>query len=156
MEEAKVQQAAKCYAKMEAELQALRQQNQELMRALGEQEELIASEHLRGDRRACAQMQEFANLTAELLAGQEGPTVQLDGMCLNVKVEKPKQYDVTRQRISIRGYFKCANIWSCRPYQQEDTFCTPRPCYTGTQLCGGERYMRRIVDQPRGTTSVGS
>ena len=73
MEEAEAQQAAERYAKMEAELQALRQQNEELMRALRERQELVAAERLRGDRRARAQMQEFANLTAELLAGQQGP-----------------------------------------------------------------------------------
>ena len=93
MDEAEAQQAAERYVKMEAELQALRRQNEELMRALGEQQELVASERLRGDRRARAQMQEFANLTAELLAGRQGPAVQLDGMRLNIKVEKPKQYD---------------------------------------------------------------
>ena len=38
-------------------------------------------------------MQEFANLTAELLAGQQGLAVQLEGLRLNVKVEKPEQYD---------------------------------------------------------------
>ena len=65
---------------MEAELQALRRQNEELMSALGEQQELVASERLHGDRRARAQMQELANLITELLAGRQGPAVQLDGM----------------------------------------------------------------------------
>ena len=37
-------------------------------------------------------MQEFANLTAELLAGRQGPEVQLDGMRIGVKVEKPETY----------------------------------------------------------------
>ena len=93
MDEAEAQQAAKCYAKMEAELQALRRQNEELMSAVREQQELVAAERLRGDRRSRAQMQEFANLTAELLAGRQGPEVQFEGMRLNVKVEKPEQYD---------------------------------------------------------------
>ena len=69
LDEAKAQQAAERYAKMEVELQALRQQNEELRGAVREQQEQVATEHLRGDRRARAQMQEFANLTAELLAG---------------------------------------------------------------------------------------
>ena len=43
-------------------------------------------------------MQEFANLIAELLAGRQGPVVQLDGMRLNVKVEKPEQYDGDKAR----------------------------------------------------------
>ena len=129
MEEAEVQQAAERYAKMEVELQALRQQNEEIMRALGEQQELVTSERLRGDRRVYAQMQEFANLNAELLEGRQGPAVQLEGMRLNVKVEKPNSTMATRRRISIHGCFKCANIWSCLPYQQEDTFRTPCLCY---------------------------
>ena len=69
MDEAEAQQAAERYAKMEENLQALRRQNEELMCALGEQQELVAAERLRADRRARTQMQEFANLTAELLAG---------------------------------------------------------------------------------------
>ena len=60
------------------------------MSAIREQQELVASERLRGDRRSRAQMQEFAILIAELLAGRQGPQVQLDGMRLNVKVEKPE------------------------------------------------------------------
>ena len=68
MDEAEAQQAAKCYAKMEAELPALRRQNKELMSAVREQQDLVAAERLRGDRRSRAQMQQFANLTAELLA----------------------------------------------------------------------------------------
>ena len=54
---------------MEAELQALRQQNEELRGAVREQQEQVATKRLRGDRRSRAQMQEFANLAAELLAG---------------------------------------------------------------------------------------
>ena len=69
MDEAEAQHAAERCAKMEAKLQALQRQNEELMRAFGEQQELVAVEPRRGDRHARAQMQEFANLTAELLAG---------------------------------------------------------------------------------------
>ena len=68
------------------------------MRALGEQQDLVAAERLRVDRCARAQMQEFANLTAELLAGREGPAVQFEGMRMNVKVEKPEQYDGNKAR----------------------------------------------------------
>ena len=98
MEEAEAQQAAERYAKMEENLQALRQQNEELLRALGEQQDLVAAERLRADRRARAQMQEFANLTAEMLAGRGGPAVQFDGARMNVKVEKPEQYDGDKSR----------------------------------------------------------
>ena len=91
--EAEVQQAAECYAKMEAELQALREQNEELRGAIREQQEQVATERLHGDRRSRAQMQEFANLTAELLAGRQGPQAQFEGVRLNIKVEKPDTYD---------------------------------------------------------------
>ena len=83
------QQAAERYAAMEAELQALRQRNDELMRAVQEQQDLVAAERVRADRRSRAQTQEFANLTAELLAERRGPEVQLEGMRIGVKVEKP-------------------------------------------------------------------
>ena len=47
--------------------------NEELTRRLWEQEEIVAAERLRADRRAQAQMREFANLMAELMAGGEDP-----------------------------------------------------------------------------------
>ena len=62
--------AEECYATLEAELRALRAQNEELTRSLQEREEVLAAKQLRGDRRAQAQMREFANLTVELLAGR--------------------------------------------------------------------------------------
>ena len=43
-------------------------------------------------------MQEFANLTAELLAGRRGPELQMEGMRMGVKVEKPKAYDGDKSR----------------------------------------------------------
>ena len=78
---------------MEAELQALWQRNAELIRDLQEQQNIAATECIRADRQSRAQTQEFANLTAELLARRQGPQVQLDGMRLSVKVEKPENYD---------------------------------------------------------------
>ena len=90
--EEEAQQVAERYAKMEAELQALRQQNEELVHTVQEQQEMVAMERLRADCRARAQMQEVANLTAELLAGRQGPDVQVQGMRIGVKVEKPKIY----------------------------------------------------------------
>ena len=50
--EEEMQQAAKRYANMEAELQALRQRNEELVRTVQEQQEQVATERLRADRRA--------------------------------------------------------------------------------------------------------
>ena len=38
-------------------------------------------------------MQEFANLTAELLARQRVPEIQMEGMQMDVKVEKPDIYE---------------------------------------------------------------
>ena len=58
-----------CYAALEAELQAMRVRNEELTRGLQEQESVVAAERFQVDRRAQAQMREFANLMAELLAG---------------------------------------------------------------------------------------
>ena len=44
MDEAEAQQAAERYAAMEAELQALRQRNEELMRAIQEQQNIVEVE----------------------------------------------------------------------------------------------------------------
>ena len=49
------------------------------MRAVEEQQDLVVAERVRADRRSRAQTQEFANLTAELLAGRQGPGVQFRG-----------------------------------------------------------------------------
>ena len=64
------------YAEIQAQLQALCMQNEELHSALQEQQEIVATERLRGDRRSRAQTQEFANLTVELWAGRRWPGVQ--------------------------------------------------------------------------------
>ena len=72
IDEAEAQQAAERYAQMEAELQALQQRNAKLIRDLQEQQNIAATECLRADRRSRAQTQEFANLTAKLLAGRQG------------------------------------------------------------------------------------
>ena len=58
-----------CYIALEAQLQALHQQNEELTCALQEQQEIVAIEWIKGNRRSRTQTQEFANLTTELLAG---------------------------------------------------------------------------------------
>ena len=79
IDEAEAQQATERYAQMEAELQALQQRNAELVRDLQEQQNIAAMERVRADRQSRAQTQEFANLTAELLAGRQGPQGQLDG-----------------------------------------------------------------------------
>ena len=59
---------------------------------------MVATERLRADRHSRAQTQEFANLTVELLAGRQGPDVQLEGMRIGVKVEKPETYSGEKTR----------------------------------------------------------
>ena len=54
MEEAEVQQAAEHYAQMGAKLQALRQRNEELMRAIQEQQDIVEVERQWADRRSRA------------------------------------------------------------------------------------------------------
>ena len=49
------QQATERYATMEVELQALQQRNEELTRAVQEQQEVVATERLRADCRSRAQ-----------------------------------------------------------------------------------------------------
>ena len=63
------------------------------MRRLQEQQDIVAMECLHADRRSRAQMQEFANLTAGLLAGRRGPKIKVEGMQMGVKVEKPDTYN---------------------------------------------------------------
>ena len=58
---------------------------------------MVAAEWLWADQRAQAQKHKFANLTAELMAGQRGPEVQPDGMHIKVKVEKLEDYDGSKQ-----------------------------------------------------------
>ena len=58
------------YIALEAELQAMRLHNKELVCTLQEQENIVVTERLRVNRRSRAQTQEFANLTAELLTGR--------------------------------------------------------------------------------------
>ena len=98
--EAEAQEAAERYARMEAELQALRQRNEELVRDLQEAQNIAATERVRADRRSQAQTRDFANLTAELITQRQGagPAVQFEGMRYNIKVEKPETYDGDKAR----------------------------------------------------------
>ena len=112
MGEAEAQEAAERYAQMEAELQALRQRNEELMRAVQEQTNIGQTERVRADRRSRAQTQEFANLTAELITQRQGagPAVQFEGMQFNIKVKKPETYDGDKARdLEKLGYSKGAS-----------------------------------------------
>ena len=62
---------------MEAEMRTLREQNETLMRELREQQSVAEAERLRAGRRTQAQVQDFAHLTAELLAARAGPAGKL-------------------------------------------------------------------------------
>ena len=64
-------QAEERYARLEGELQEMRQQNEALNRELQQQNEVAQTERLRADRRSRAQMQDFANMTVELSAGKD-------------------------------------------------------------------------------------
>ena len=93
IDEADAQQAAERYTPMKAELQALQQRNAEIMRELQEAQNAAVTERIRANRRSRAQTQEFATLTAELLAARQGLQVQLQGMRFGIKVEKPANYN---------------------------------------------------------------
>ena len=117
IDEAEAQQAAERYTHMEAELQALRQRNEEIMRDLQEAQNAAATERVRADRRSRAQTQEFANLTAELLGRQgPGPQVQFQGMRFGIKVEKPANYDGDKNQdldtwlFQVREHLELATI----------------------------------------------
>ena len=94
--EEEVYQAQERYAALEVELQVMLLCNEKLTGGLREQEEVLAVKRLRVGRRAQAQMREFVNLMAELMAGSGGPEVQLDGMRIGVKIEKPENYDSSK------------------------------------------------------------
>ena len=86
------------YTALEVELQAMRVHNKELTCGLQEYEEMVVAEWLQADQRVQAQMCKFANLMAELLAGRQGPEVQMDGTHISVKVEKLENYDCSKGR----------------------------------------------------------
>ena len=90
---AEAQQAAERYAQMEAELQALQQQNEEIMRELQKAQNAATTERVHADRRSTVQTKEFATLTVELLVARQGPQVEFHGMRFGIKVEKPANYD---------------------------------------------------------------
>ena len=88
-----VRAAEERFALMEAELQTLREQNETLMRELREQQSVAEAERLRAGRRTQAQVHDFANLTAELLAGRAVPAVNIGGPHMGVKMERPEAFD---------------------------------------------------------------
>ena len=86
-----MRQLAERVAALEAELQATRQANAELTQGMAEQREIAETAQLRADRRGRAQMQDFANLTAELITAW-GPGGQ-GGQPLGIKMERPDYFE---------------------------------------------------------------
>ena len=96
-------------AALEAELQATLQANAELTRGLQEQCEIEETAQLRADRRGRAQMQDFANLMAELIAGRRGPEGQMENVRLGVKMERPDYFEGARRKMWTCGCSKCVS-----------------------------------------------
>ena len=100
-------------------------------------------------------MQEFANLTTELLAGQKGPEVHFDGMRLSIKVKKPENYDGDKA--------KDLDTWLFQVHKHLELSTVPTRGHVpyaasllgAMQLCGGGRPVKRIVDPQHGMTSAG-
>ena len=86
-----IQQMAERIAALETELQTTLQNNTGLTRELQEYRERVETERIRADRRSRLQIQEFANLTAELVAGRRVPA--MEGVHIGVKVERPEYFD---------------------------------------------------------------
>ena len=93
-----VRAAEERFALMEAELQTLREQNETLMRELCEQQSVAEAKRLRAGHRTQAQVHDFANLTAELLAGRAGPAVNIGGPHMGVKMERPEAFDGSKHQ----------------------------------------------------------
>ena len=91
MAEEQMRQLVERVATLEAELQATRQANAELTQGMAEQWEIAETAQLRADRRGRAQMQDFANLTAELITarGQGGQ----GGQPFSIKMERPDYFE---------------------------------------------------------------
>ena len=145
--EEEAQQAAERYATMEAELQALRQRNEELTRAVQGQQEVVATERLRAGRRSRVQMQDFANMTVELLAGRRGPEVQWEGMRIGVKVEKPETYSSKKTRDLDTWLFQVREHLDIATIPPVGTSRTRHPFSEGTLRYGGMKFVKETVDQ---------
>ena len=96
MAEEQMRQLAERVAALEAELQATRRANAELTQGLAEQREIAETAQLRADRRGRAQMHDFAQLTAEMVAAR-GPEVQGERR-FGVKMERPDYFEGDRHQ----------------------------------------------------------
>ena len=96
MAEEQMRQLAERVAALEAELQVTRQANVELTQGIAEQREIAETAQLRADRRGRAQVQDFAQLTAELLTAR-GPEAQV-ARPFGVKMERPDYFEGGRNQ----------------------------------------------------------
>ena len=116
MAEEQMRQLAERVAALEAELQATRQANAELTQGIREQREIAETAQLRADRRGRAQMQDFANLTAEIIATRRGAGVEMEQVRLGVKMEHPdyfeggKNQDVDTWIFQVREHLTMTNL----------------------------------------------
>ena len=96
MAEEQMRQLAERIAALEAELRATQQANAELTQGLTEQREIAETAQLRADRRGRAQMQDFAQMTAEMVAAR-GPEGQGERR-FGVKLERPDYFEGGKQQ----------------------------------------------------------
>ena len=110
MAEEQLQRLMERVAALEAELRATQQANAELTQGLAEQREIAETAQLRADRRGRAQMQDFAQLTAERIAmrGPEG----LGERHFGVKVERPDHFDGGKQQDVDTWLFQVREHWN--------------------------------------------
>ena len=114
MAEEQMRQLAERVAALEAELQATRQANAELTQGIAEQREIAETAQLRADRRGRAQMQDFAQLTAQMMAAR-GPEAQGERR-FGVKMERPdyfeggKTQDVDTWVFQVREHLELVGI----------------------------------------------
>ena len=91
-------------------------------------------------------MQEFTNLTVELLVGRQGPEVHLDGMRLSVKAEKPENYDGNKAKDLDTWLFQaCEHLeLSTRPNRGHIPYAASLLC--GNATLWWQEAVKQIVD----------
>ena len=92
-------------------------------------------------RQSKAQTQEFTNLAAELLAGQRGLEVQLEGLRVGVKVEKPESYDGAKGRDLNTWLFQVQRTFAIDYHTQKK----PRPICSFTATWKRSTVVAREV-----------
>ena len=97
-------------------------------------------------------MQDFANLTAEIIAGRRGPEVQMENVRIGVKMERPdyfygsKDQDVDTWLFQVREHLDITVILSV------DRSHMPHLCSAVMPLYGGAKSVKRTIVQGTGMT----